>query len=212
MSVGPPPAAAGSRRITPLRLLVGAVAVAAAAFGAAQALATPGASAVSTYVARGPVAQPVIIGVPKTATAKKTVRFRVGGKLLTKQVSFTYQKVTPLMTCSEATACDTAYQQLTIQPGGFDGLAHAPGADVRCGRARRGHALPRNRRLPVAQVRRRRRLHAAADRGAQHEERRFRAAGLVGVLCASARYVERGHSHRPAPAGGLSEHSLDGCV
>ena len=127
MSAGPPPAAAGSRRITPLHLLVGAIAVAAATFGAAQALATPGSSAVSTYVARGPVAQPIIIGVPKTATAKKTVRFRVGGKLMTKQVSFKYQKVTPLMTCSEATACDTAYQQLTIQPGGYTGWHTHPG-------------------------------------------------------------------------------------
>ena len=127
MSAGPSPAAAGSRRITPLHLLVGAIAVAAATFGATQALATPGSSAVSTYVARGPVAQPIMIGVPKTATAKKTVRFRVGGKLMTKTVSFKYQKVTPLMTCSEATACDTAYQQLTIQPGGFTGWHTHPG-------------------------------------------------------------------------------------
>ena len=58
------PAAARPRRITPLHLLVGAIAVAAATFGAAQALATPGSGAVSTYVARGPVTQPIMIGVP----------------------------------------------------------------------------------------------------------------------------------------------------
>jgi quercetin dioxygenase-like cupin family protein len=96
-------------------------------YTAAQALGTPGTGAVSAYMARGPVSQSVVIGVPKTATATKTVRIRVKGKVVIKKVTFTYPTVTPLMTCGEATACDTAYQQLTIQPGGYTGWHTHPG-------------------------------------------------------------------------------------
>lgn len=96
-------------------------------FAAAQAFATAGTGAVSTYMARGPVSQSVVIGVPKTATATKTVRVRVKGKVVTRKVSFTYPTVTPLMRCGEATACDTAYQQLTIAPGGHTGWHTHPG-------------------------------------------------------------------------------------
>ena len=96
-------------------------------FAAAQAFATAGNGAVSTYTARGPVSQSVVIGVPKTVTATKTVRIRVKGKVVTKKVSFTYPTVTPLMSCGQATACDTAYQQLTIAPGGHTGWHTHPG-------------------------------------------------------------------------------------
>ena len=96
-------------------------------FAAAQAFGTPGNGAVSTYVARGPVSQSVVIGVPKTATATKTVRVRWKGKVFTRKVSFTYPTVTPLMTCGQAPACDTAYQQLTIPPGGHTGWHTHPG-------------------------------------------------------------------------------------
>ena len=52
--------------------IIGLLAVATAgAVVAAQALATTGSGAVSTYVARGPVSQSVVIGVPRTATATK---------------------------------------------------------------------------------------------------------------------------------------------
>lgn len=115
------------RRITPLRLLLGGAVVATVTFGTAQALATPGSGAVSTYVARGPVSQSVVIGVPRTATATKTVRVRVGRKVVTKRVKFTYQTVTPMMTCNASTACDTAFQQLTIPPGGYTGWHTHPG-------------------------------------------------------------------------------------
>lgn len=121
-----PSGAARRRRVAVAGLL--AVAIAGAiAFTAAQALATLGSGAVSTYMARGPVSQSVVIGVPKTVTATKTVRVRVKGKVVTRKVSFTYPTVTPLMTCGEATACDTAYQQLTIPPGGFTGWHTHPG-------------------------------------------------------------------------------------
>ena len=116
--------AARPRRGVTLGLLVGAIA-AAIAF-AAQALATPGSGAVSNYVARGPVSQSVVIGVPRSATATRTVRVRVGRRVVTRRVRFTYQTVTPLMTCG-STPCDTAYQQLTIQPGGHTGWHTHPG-------------------------------------------------------------------------------------
>ena len=99
---------------------------AAATVVVAQALATTGSGAVSSYVARGPVSQSVVIGVPETKTATKTVRVRVGRKTVTRRVSFTYDTVSSMMTCG-ATACDTAYQQLTIQPGGRTGWHTHPG-------------------------------------------------------------------------------------
>jgi quercetin dioxygenase-like cupin family protein len=104
----------------------GLVSGAAAMVVVAQALATAGSGAVSSYVARGPVSQSVVIGVPETKTATKTVRVRVGRKTVTRRVSFTYDTVSSMMTCG-ATACDTAYQQLTIQPGGRTGWHTHPG-------------------------------------------------------------------------------------
>jgi quercetin dioxygenase-like cupin family protein len=116
------------RQVTPLRLVLGGAIAAAVAFGTAQALATPGVGPpVSNYVARGPVSQSVVIGVPRTATATKTVRVRFGKKVVTKRVKFTYQTVTPMMTCSASTTCDTAMQQLTIPAGGYTGWHTHPG-------------------------------------------------------------------------------------
>jgi quercetin dioxygenase-like cupin family protein len=112
------------RRVALLGVLVGG---AAAAVVAAQALATPGSGAVSSYVARGPVSQSVVIGVPQSATATKTVRVRVGRKVVTRRVKFTYPTVKPLMSCGSSTTCDTAYQQLTIAPGGHTGWHTHPG-------------------------------------------------------------------------------------
>jgi quercetin dioxygenase-like cupin family protein len=115
------------RRVAVAGLLAVAIA-GAVAFTAAQAFATAGAGPpVSVYTARGPVSQSVVIGTPKTVTVTKTVRVRVKGKVVTKKVSFTYQTVTPLMSCGTSTACDTAYQQLTIPPGGYTGWHTHPG-------------------------------------------------------------------------------------
>jgi mannose-6-phosphate isomerase-like protein (cupin superfamily) len=117
----------GRSRVTPLRLLLAGAVVAAVTFGTAQALATTGSGAVSNYVARGPVSQSVVIGVPQAATATKTVRVRVGRKVVTRRVKVTYQTVAPLMRCGQSTMCDTAYQQLTIAPGGHTGWHTHPG-------------------------------------------------------------------------------------
>ncbi len=120
------PSSGGRRQVTRVRLLV-LGALLAVTLGGARAWATPGSGAVSTYVARGPASQSVVIGVPRTATATKTVRVRVGRRLVTKRVAFTYQTVTPLMTCGASTACDLAFQQLTIPPGGYTGWHTHPG-------------------------------------------------------------------------------------
>ena len=121
------PGAARRRQVAAAGLLVIAI-TGVVAFTAAQAFATAGAGPpVSVYTARGPVSQSVVIGTPKSVTATKTVRVRVKGKVVTRKVSFTYQTVTPLMSCGEATACDTAYQQLTIPPGGYTGWHTHPG-------------------------------------------------------------------------------------
>jgi quercetin dioxygenase-like cupin family protein len=119
-------ASGATRRRVALGGLVAVAIGAAVAFTAAQALATAGSGAASVYMARGPVSQSVVIGTPKSVTATKTVTVRVKGKVVKKKVSFTYQTVTPLMTCG-TTACDTAYQQLTIQPGGYTGWHTHPG-------------------------------------------------------------------------------------
>ena len=121
------PAAARRRRVAVAGLLAVAI-TATVAFTAAQAFATAGAGPpVSVYTARGPVSQSVVIGTPKSATATKVVTVRVKGKVVKRKVSFTYQTVTPMMTCGTSTACDTAYQQLTIPPGGFTGWHTHPG-------------------------------------------------------------------------------------
>jgi quercetin dioxygenase-like cupin family protein len=109
-----------------LAIAASLVSGAAATVVVAQALATPGSGAASNYVARGPVSQSVVIGVPESKTVTKTVRVRVGRKTVTRRVSFTYETVSSLMTCG-ATACDTAYQQLTIPPGGRTGWHTHPG-------------------------------------------------------------------------------------
>ena len=67
-------------------IAAGLVSGAAVTVVVAQALATPGSGAVSNYVARGPVSQSVVIGVPESKTATKTVRVRVGRKTVTRRV------------------------------------------------------------------------------------------------------------------------------
>jgi mannose-6-phosphate isomerase-like protein (cupin superfamily) len=120
--------AARWRRVAVVGVLVGGAFAAAVAFGVARAWATPGSGIVGgPIVARGGVGQDVVIGVPTTATVTKRVRVRVGKKTVTKRVSFRVATVRPLMRCAAASACDTAFQQLTIGPGGYTGWHTHPG-------------------------------------------------------------------------------------
>jgi quercetin dioxygenase-like cupin family protein len=111
-----------------LRLLAVAVLGAAVVFGAARASATPGSGASSVFPARGFVSQEVVIGVPATTTVTKRVRFRVAGEIVTRRVTVRVRTVRPLARCSvSAPSCETLFQVLTIQPGGYTGWHTHPG-------------------------------------------------------------------------------------
>ena len=105
-----------------------AFATAPAASGTARASATPGAGVSGPILARGFAAQDVVIGVPRTVTVTKRVKFRVGRKVVSKRVRFRVATVEPLMRCGAAApSCDIAFQQITIQPGGHTGWHTHPG-------------------------------------------------------------------------------------
>ena len=107
-------------------LVLGAVA-AAFVFGAARAWATPGAGLAGPIVARGSVTQDVVLGTPRTITMMTRVRVRVGGRNVTRRVSVRVPTVRRMMSCSASGACDIAFQQLTINPGGHTGWHTHPG-------------------------------------------------------------------------------------
>jgi mannose-6-phosphate isomerase-like protein (cupin superfamily) len=109
-------------------VLVGAAAAAAVGFGVVQASATPPAGIVGgPIVARGPVTQDVVIGTPQTTRVTRTVRVRVGRRVVRRRVSFQVATVRRLMSCGAAAPCDIAFQQLTIAPGGHTGWHTHPG-------------------------------------------------------------------------------------
>lgn len=117
------------RTVRMLPLLAVAALAAAVVFGAARASATPPAGiAGGPIVARGFAAQDVVLGVPRTVTVAKRVRFRVAGKIVSKRVRVRVRTVEPLMSCgASAPSCDIAFQQLTINPGGHTGWHTHPG-------------------------------------------------------------------------------------
>ncbi len=111
-----------------LRLLGVAALAAALVFSAARASATPGSGASSLFPARGFVGQNVVIGVPATTTVTKRVRFRVKGEVITRRVTVRVRTVRPVARCSVgAPSCETLFQVLTIQPGGYTGWHTHPG-------------------------------------------------------------------------------------
>jgi mannose-6-phosphate isomerase-like protein (cupin superfamily) len=115
------------KRTAPYLVAVGAL-VAAVALGSARAWATPGSGIVGgPIVARGSADQNVVVGVPRTLTVTRRVTVRVGGKTVAKRVSFRVPTVQPLMRCGSTAACDIAFQQLTIGPGGHTGWHTHPG-------------------------------------------------------------------------------------
>lgn len=107
---------------------VGIAAAVALAFGVVTASATPPAGIVGgPIVARGPVTQEVVVGVPQTVRITRTVRVRVDNKVVRKRVNFQVATVQRLMSCSAAAPCDLAFQQVTIAPGGHTGWHTHPG-------------------------------------------------------------------------------------
>lgn len=116
-----------AQRVKRLHLLVVVAIAGAAIFGTALALATPGTGLSGPIVARGPAAHDVMLAVPRTVTVTRRVKVRVGRKVVTKRVRFQVPSAQRLMACSTSAACDIAFQQLTISPGGHTGWHTHPG-------------------------------------------------------------------------------------
>jgi mannose-6-phosphate isomerase-like protein (cupin superfamily) len=92
------------------------------------AVATPGSGiAAGPIVARGIAGQNIVLGTPSTTTVTKTVKVKVGKKTVTRRVSVTVPTVKPLLSCGGAASCDLAFQQLSINPGGYTGWHTHPG-------------------------------------------------------------------------------------
>jgi hypothetical protein len=111
------------RRVLILAGFVGCLGV-----GAVVASATPPAGvADATILSRGTTTEDAVIGTPARKTVTKKVRVRVRGRTVTKRVKVRVRSVTPLISCSVAKPCDTAVQQVTINPGGHTGWHTHPG-------------------------------------------------------------------------------------
>jgi quercetin dioxygenase-like cupin family protein len=96
---------------------------------AVVASATPPAGvAGGPILSRGTATEDVVIGNPVRKTVARKVKFRVLGRTVTKRVKFKVNAVRTLIACSAATPCDTAVQQVTIDPGGHTGWHTHPGA------------------------------------------------------------------------------------
>jgi hypothetical protein len=88
-----------------------------------SAYATQGTGITSNIVARGGLGPNVLFGAPRTAVVKRTVRMKARGRVFRKTVRIKVPSIRKAITCP----CDTAFQQLTIQPGGSTGWHTHPG-------------------------------------------------------------------------------------
>jgi quercetin dioxygenase-like cupin family protein len=116
------------KRLPLRRILLLAAFVACPTVGAVVASATPPAGvAGAPILSRGTATENVVIGNPATKSVRRTVTLRVRGRTVTKRVKVKVKTVNPLITCSVAKPCDTATQQVTINPGGHTGWHTHPG-------------------------------------------------------------------------------------
>jgi quercetin dioxygenase-like cupin family protein len=95
-------------------------------FGTVFASATPGVGVTGPILARGTIAQPMTISVPKVVSVK--VKKKVKGKMKTVSVKKTVAQI--VNSCGPSGSCDTAVQQVTIQPAGSTGWHTHPGGTV----------------------------------------------------------------------------------
>lgn len=110
------------------RSLVLAGFVACLTVGAEVARATPPAGvAGAPIISRGTATEDVVIGNPASKRVTRRVTVRVRGRSVTKRVKVKVKTVTPLIRCSVAKPCDTAVQQVSINPGGHTGWHTHPG-------------------------------------------------------------------------------------
>jgi quercetin dioxygenase-like cupin family protein len=68
-----------------------------------------------------------VIGTPVRKTVSRRVRVRVRGRSYTKRVKVKVNTVATLIACSQSKPCDTAFQQVTLNPGGHTGWHNHPG-------------------------------------------------------------------------------------
>jgi quercetin dioxygenase-like cupin family protein len=114
--------------LTVRRTLVLGGAATSLAIGAVVASATPPAGVVGgPIVSRGTVTEDIVIGNPVTRHVRRAIKVRVRGRTYTRRVRVKVKTVVPLITCNTAKPCDTAFQQVTINPGGYTGWHTHPG-------------------------------------------------------------------------------------
>ena len=90
---------------------------------------TPGSGAASVYPARGTVGsatEQIVLGTPRAVTITRTVRVKTKRGTVRARVKLQVPGMRSHIACG-ATACDMAFQVLTIQPGGFTGWHTHPG-------------------------------------------------------------------------------------
>ena len=95
--------------------------------GAVIASATPPSGASGPILSRGQVEQKVVVGEPTTTTVTRRVKVRVGGRTYTRRVRVRVPSVRPLIACKKAERCDSAFQRVTLAPGGSTGWHTHPG-------------------------------------------------------------------------------------
>ena len=120
------------RRHLSLRRALGLIALAVCltvgAIVAVVASATPGAGVAGPILSRGTATEDVVVGNPVRKTVTRKVKVRVRGRTVTKRVKVRVRSVRTLIACSVGKPCDTAFQQVTIDPGGHTGWHTHPGA------------------------------------------------------------------------------------
>jgi mannose-6-phosphate isomerase-like protein (cupin superfamily) len=94
---------------------------------AVGASATPPVGVAGSILSRGTVTENVVVGTPVRRTVTRRVRIRVRGRIVTRRVRVRVRSVRRLIACSAAKPCDSAFQQVTINPGGYTGWHTHPG-------------------------------------------------------------------------------------
>jgi Cupin domain len=123
-------------RVTPLvraaaavGLLVGAVGaiVVPKMFSVEPAFATQGTGFTTTILSRGAMGKNVAFGTPTQLVVKRKVRIKTRRGFVTKTVRIKVPSINKAITCTDASPCDTVFQQGTLQPGGSTGWHTHPG-------------------------------------------------------------------------------------
>ena len=85
-------------------------------------------AATGPILARGTAAQPFVFGTARTVTFTRRVRVRIRGRTFTRRVRVRVPSVRRVLGCGGGTTCESAVQQVTINPGGSTGWHTHPGA------------------------------------------------------------------------------------